>query len=219
MTVSKQWRKQKHWPQPRQITHWPYPFFTHHWTPDGRALLTAQNYHIYDYWDYCDNKHNCVLSNAGLFNAPAKTGICTSLKSNFYFRFHSPLNTKSALLNFICTSDLALTCWKMRSPESENCPNQNPHTSKIAKLLPVCLTNDRRRSDQISELHAKFREKSVKNGGLSRLTTDLLTDTQTDGKNWLEGLSNALDRQLWLLLLLQLFLLLFLLLLLLLLLG
>jgi len=34
-------------------------------------------------------KHNCVLSNAGLSNAPTKTGICTSLKSDFYFRFHS----------------------------------------------------------------------------------------------------------------------------------
>jgi len=28
-----------------------------------------------------DNKHNCVLSNAGLSNALTKTGFCTSLKS------------------------------------------------------------------------------------------------------------------------------------------
>jgi len=28
---------------------------------------------------------------------------CTSLKSGFYFQFHSPSNTKSALPNFICT--------------------------------------------------------------------------------------------------------------------
>jgi len=54
------------------------------------------------------NKHNCVLSNAGLSNALTKTGICTSLKSSFYFRFHSPSNTKSALPNFICTWDLVL---------------------------------------------------------------------------------------------------------------
>jgi len=65
------------------------------------------------------NKHNCVLSNAGLSNAPTKTGICTSLKSDFYFRFHAPLNTKSALLNFICTWDLLLICWKMWWPEPE----------------------------------------------------------------------------------------------------
>jgi len=30
---------------------------------------------------------------------------------------------------------------KMWSAETENCQNQNPHTSKIGKLLPVCLTN------------------------------------------------------------------------------
>jgi len=39
-----------------------------------------------------------------------KSGICTSLKSDFYFRFGSPLNTKSALPNFICTWDLLLIC-------------------------------------------------------------------------------------------------------------
>jgi len=43
----------------------------------------------------------------------------------------------------------------MWSTEPENCQNLNPHTSKIGKLLPVCLTNNRRRTDHISELHAK----------------------------------------------------------------
>jgi len=88
----------------------------------------------------CLNKHNCVLSNAGLSNAPTKTGICTSPKSDLYFRFHSPLNTKSALLNFICTWDLVLICWKMWWPEPESCQNAILHTPKIGKLLPVCLT-------------------------------------------------------------------------------
>jgi len=45
----------------------------------------------------------------------------------------------------------------MWSPEPENCQNRNPHTSKIGKLLPVCLTNSSGRSDHISEPHAKFR--------------------------------------------------------------
>ena len=54
--------------------------------------------------------HICVLSNAGLSNALTEPGICTSLKSDFYFRFHSLLNRKSALLNFICTGDLVLIC-------------------------------------------------------------------------------------------------------------
>ena len=104
-----------------------------------------------------NNKHNCVLSNAGLSNALNKTGFCTSLKSGFYFRFHSQSNTKSALPNFICTWNLMLICWKMCSPEPENCGNQNPHTSKIDKLLPACLTN-RRRCDNIPEPLAKFGE-------------------------------------------------------------
>ena len=46
----------------------------------------------------------------------------------------------------------------MWSPETENCQNRNQHISKIGKLLPVCPTNNRRRSDHISEPHAKFGE-------------------------------------------------------------
>jgi len=38
-----------------------------------------------------------------------------------------------------------------------NCRNQNPHTSKIGKLLLVCVTN-RRRCDDIPEPLAKFGE-------------------------------------------------------------
>jgi len=72
----------------------------------------------------------------GLSNALTETRICTSLKSDFYFRFHSPLNTKSALLNFIPTRDLVLMCWKMWSTEPENYRNRNPHTCKIGKLRP-----------------------------------------------------------------------------------
>jgi len=87
-----------------------------------------------------------------------KSGIRTSLKSDFYFRFQSPLNTKSGLPNFICAWDLLLICWQMWSPEPENCQNRNPHTSKIGKLLPVCLANNRRRRVQICEPHAKFGE-------------------------------------------------------------
>jgi len=65
---------------------------------------------------------------------------------------------------------------KMWSPEPEKCWFRTPHTSKICKLLPVCLTNNRRRSDHISEPHAKFRENRWGN----RSTADLFTDTQTD---------------------------------------
>ena len=81
---------------------------------------------FYDQWfdlsqhdlqrDLIHYKHSCVLLNTGLSNASTKTGICTSLKSYFYFRFHSPLNTKSALPNFSCTWNLVLIRWKMWSP-------------------------------------------------------------------------------------------------------
>jgi len=53
--------------------------------------------------------------------------------------------------------DLVLIYWKMWS-QPENCQNRNPHISKIGKLLPVYLTNNRHRSDHISEPHAKFGE-------------------------------------------------------------
>jgi len=79
----------------------------------------------------------------------------------FLFRFNSPLNTKSALLNFIFVWHLVLICWKLWLPEAENYRSQNPHTSKVGKLLPVCLTNkwnNRRRCDHISEPHAIFVE-------------------------------------------------------------
>jgi len=41
--------------------------------------------------------------------------------------------------------------------QPEHCLNRNPHTCKIGKP-PVCLTNNRQRSDHISEPHAKFGE-------------------------------------------------------------
>ena len=64
-------------------------------------------------------KHSCVVSNADLSNALTENGIWTSLKSDFYFRFHSPLNGKSALLNVICTWDLLQICWR-KLPKSES---------------------------------------------------------------------------------------------------
>jgi len=79
------------------------------------------------------NKHNCVLSNAGLSKAPRTTGICTSLKSDFYFRFQSPWSTESALLNFICTWDLVLTRRK--------CDNKSLNTAEIRIRTPLKLAN------------------------------------------------------------------------------
>ena len=82
-----------------------------------------------------------IFSSIAVQTPSAKTSL-TFLKSNFYFRFHSPLNGKSVLLNFTSTWHLVLICWKMWSSKPENCRNQIPHTSKIGKLLPVCLSNN-----------------------------------------------------------------------------
>jgi len=51
-----------------------------------------------------------------------------------YFRFHSPLNTKSVFLNFICIWDLVLICWKMWSPCSLK-------TTKIGIRTPLKSAN------------------------------------------------------------------------------
>ena len=53
---------------------------------------------------------------------------------------------------------MVLISSQMWSPEPENCQNRNPHISKIGKQLQVCPTNNRRRSDHISEPRAKFDE-------------------------------------------------------------
>jgi len=50
-------------------------------------------------------------------------------------------------------ADLLKDC----SSEPENCRNQNPHTSRIGKLLPACVSN-RRLCDDIPETLAKFGE-------------------------------------------------------------
>jgi len=82
-----------------------------------------------------------------------KTGICTSLKSYFYYRFHSPLNTKVGIAELYLYMGFGADLLK-------NCQNWNLHTSKIGKLLPASLTQASIRYDHISELHAKFGENS-----------------------------------------------------------
>jgi len=68
-------------------------------------------------------KHNCVLSNSGLSNALTETGICMSLKSDFYFPFHSSLNTKSALPNL---SVHGIWCWSV-----DTCGHHSLKTAEI----------------------------------------------------------------------------------------
>jgi len=68
-----------------------------------------------------------------------------------------------------------IRAWKLPT-RAKNSENPNPHSSNIIYLLPVYGLRN-------------------KNCGSNRSTTDLFTDTQTDGKYWLLGLFNALDRQ------------------------
>ena len=99
-----------------------------HWI-DPRSIEHNNACCLSNALDRPSNKHNCVLSNAGLSNALTKSGICTSLKSGFYYRFHSLSNTKSALPNFICTWDLV---WSV-----ERCAHQSLKTAEIRIRTPL----------------------------------------------------------------------------------
>ena len=105
------------------------------WVASARIQLLTYKLTICVNWPtlYHSYQNTSQSVQACLSNELTETGISTSLKSNFYFRFHSPFNTKSALPNFMCrpTWDLVLICWKMCSSEPENCRNRNTHTSKI----------------------------------------------------------------------------------------
>ena len=107
---------------------------------------------------WIDNKHNCVLSNAGLSNALTETEICTSLKSDSISGFIHHIEYKVGIAEFYLHMGSGADLLKMCSPEPKNCQNRNPHISKSGKLLPVCLTKYRRRIDHVSEPHAKLGE-------------------------------------------------------------
>jgi len=51
---------------------------------------------------------------------------------------------------------LVLICWKIWWPEPESCRNPIPHTPKIGKLLPVCLTKKNRRQCDRSHVWARM---------------------------------------------------------------
>jgi len=85
-----------------------------------------------------------------------ETEVCTSLKSEFYFRFRLPPNTKSTLINYISVWVFVTIRGKICPPQSRNYENRILHTSKIINLLPACLRNNRHLADHISEPYAKF---------------------------------------------------------------
>jgi len=78
-------------------------------------------------------KHSCVLPNALLSNALTETGICTSLKSDFYFRFHySPLNKSR---HYWILSVHGIWCWSV-----DQC-GQSLKTAEIGIRTPKKSTN------------------------------------------------------------------------------
>ena len=79
-------------------------------------------------------------------------------KIRFLFLLSFTIEHKLSIAEFYLHMGFCADVLKMWSPESVNCGNRNPHTSKIGKLLPVCLTNNDRRNDHISDQHAKFGE-------------------------------------------------------------
>jgi len=79
-------------------------------------------------------------------------------KIRFLFPVSFTIEYKVGIAEFYLYMGFSADLLKMWSPEPENYRNRNLHTSKIGKLLPVCLTNNRRRKDRISEQRTKFRE-------------------------------------------------------------
>ena len=100
---------------------------------------------------------NCIRNRSRPDEIDTTTQICTSLKSEFYFRFRLPPSTKST--RWFVTPQFGFL-WRSvgryvhHNRETEK--NWILHTSKIGNLLPVCLRNNRHLADYISEPYAKF---------------------------------------------------------------
>jgi len=101
---------------------------------------------------------NCVRNRSRPDEIDTDTEICTSLKSEFYFRFRRPPSTRSTLISYTSVRVFVTIRGKICPPQSRNCQNRILHISKIVKLLPVCPRNNSVRYNHISEWHAKFCE-------------------------------------------------------------
>ena len=103
--------------------------------------------------------NNCVRNRYILDKIDTETEICTSLKSEFYFRFRWTPSTKSTLIRYISVWVFVTIRGKICPPQSRNWKNWILHISKIGNLLLVCLRNNRHLADHISETYAKFYRK------------------------------------------------------------
>ena len=94
---------------------------------------------------------NCARNRSRPDEIDTETEICTSLKSEFYFRFRWPPSTKSTMISYISVRFLVTICGEICPPQSLNWKNRILHTCKNGNLLPVCLRNNRHLADHMSE--------------------------------------------------------------------
>ena len=72
---------------------------------------------------------NCVRNCSRLDEIDAETEICISLKSEFYFRFRWPSNTKPTLISYISVRVIVTISGKICPPQSQNWKMGILHTS------------------------------------------------------------------------------------------
>ena len=123
-------------------------------------------------------------------NCGCNTWNCTSLKFDFISGFiHHWIQSRHCWILFVHGT----WCWSV-----EKCGHQSLKTAEIGIRAPLKSLNYFRFVWQTIGVEAT-EQNFVKIGkelwGRNHSTTNLFTNTQTDGKNWLEGLCNALDRQ------------------------
>jgi len=99
---------------------------------------------------------NCVRNRSRPDKIETETELCTSLKSEFYFRFRWPPSTMSKLISYISGRVFATIRGKICPPQSRNWKMGILHISKSVCLLPICLINNMHLADHISKPYAKF---------------------------------------------------------------
>jgi len=120
-----------------------------------------------------------------------ETEICTSLKSEFYFRFRWPRSIKSTLISYISVRVFVTIRGKICPPQSRNCQNRILHISKIGNLLPVCPRNNSVLNNHIYERYAKFGENRLR---IADVIVRQPIGGQTHGQKpkWLDSLSKCI---------------------------
>ena len=107
---------------------------------------------------------NCVRNRSRPDEIDTETEICTSLKSEFYFRFRWPPSTKSTLISYISFGDFVTIRGKLCPSQSQNCQVRTLHISLDNRS--VDRHTDRQKPkwlDSLSKLHLTDKKKSKPN--------------------------------------------------------